>query len=361
MTEKKDRLIRQRLGKWYRSHRRDLPWRKTRDPYLIWVSEVMLQQTQVKTVIPYYLRFITRFPDVDSLAQASRQEILKFWEGLGYYARARNLHQSAKTVVEKHKGVIPATPESFGKLKGVGDYISAAVMSIAFNRPLAVVDGNVKRVLSRVYTVDEPVNRPASHKTFKHIAGRILDPKDPGGANQAMMELGALVCRPKSPHCADCPIRTLCTAWKTKRVDRFPRREKRARTPEYHIAVGIIRKGDRILITRRKEEGLLGGLWEFPGGKVRPDERAEGACIREIKEETALTVRVDHYLTRIRHAYTHFKIVMDVFVCDYRAGRVRLKGPSAHRWIKLSTIDKYPLPGANRKFMPALEKYLLSG
>ena len=352
------RQIQRRLAAWYQDHCRPLPWRETGNPYLIWVSEVMLQQTQVQTVIPYYRRFIRRFPDIRTLAGAGLEDVLKQWEGLGYYGRARNLHQAARTVVDQHGGIIPETPEDFRRLKGVGEYIAAAVASIAFGRPLAVVDGNVKRLLARLYAIDAPVNRSSSHKIFRQAADRLLDTADPAAFNQAMMELGALVCRPGKPVCRDCPIHRFCRAFQAGTVDRFPQRVRSPKIPEYPIAVGVVRKNGRVLITRRKPEGLLGGLWEFPGGKIKKGETPEAACVREIAEETGLCVHVDAHLTRVRHAYTHFRILLDVFVCRYASGRVRLNGPDDYRWIKPGDTDRYPFPGANHKFIPLLLRHM---
>ena len=347
--------IQNRLTAWYIQHHRQLPWRETRDPYAIWVSEVMLQQTQVQTVVPYYRRFLDRFPDVKSLAAADLQDVLKLWEGLGYYSRARNLHQAAQTVAAEYGGIIPDGITEFRKLKGVGDYIASAVMSIAFGRPYAVLDGNVKRVLARLHEIGEPVNHSSAKKVFKQAAEALLDAGNPGIFNQAVMELGALVCKPKNPHCGVCPIQRFCGACRSGTVDRYPRRIRSAKIPEYQIAVGVVCKNSRMLITRRKPEGLLGGLWEFPGGKVKKGETAEAACIREIAEETGLKIRVDSHLTRVRHAYTHFKIAMDVFICRYESGNVALNGPDDHRWIGWTEIDHYPFPGANRKFIPLLK------
>ncbi|MFZ1983631.1 MAG: A/G-specific adenine glycosylase [Desulfatitalea sp.] len=198
--------IRRTLGAWYDTHRRDLPWRYTRDPYAIWVSEVMLQQTQVKTVTPYFQRFMQRFPDVGRLAQADEQSVLKSWEGLGYYSRARHLHQAAQRVVHEWDGRLPSTWPEIRQLPGIGDYIAAAVLSIAFAQPHAVVDGNVKRVLARLLRMATPINAAAGHQLFQAAADRLLDVQDPGRHNQAMMELGALVCTPQTPLCAQCPL-----------------------------------------------------------------------------------------------------------------------------------------------------------
>jgi len=316
----------------------------------------MLQQTQVKTVIPYYGAFMGRFPRISHLAEADLQDVLKIWEGLGYYARARNLHKSAGIIIEKHGGDLPNHINLFRKLPGVGEYIASAVLSIAFGQPYAVVDGNVKRVLARLYKIDVPVNGSGSSKNFKKAAEGILTEKDPGKFNQAMMELGALVCTPRNPTCSDCPVSRFCQVFRTGEAAHYPKRIKKTKIPLFHIATGIVKKGPKILITRRKPEGLLGGLWEFPGGKVKKNETAEAACVREIKEEVNLEVRTDAHITRIRHAYTHFKIVMDVFYCTYLAGRIRLNGPVDFRWIRPGEIDDYPFPGANHKFIPMLKK-----
>jgi A/G-specific adenine glycosylase len=344
------------LLKWYATHHRDLPWRRDSNPYGIWVSEVMLQQTQVKTVVPYYGRFMEAFPTVAALARADLEQVLKLWEGLGYYARARNLHKACQTVAADLKGVIPRDPGGFKALPGVGAYIAAAVLSIAFDLPLAVVDGNVKRVLARVFTMDDPVNHSPSHKNFQAKADRLLDRSCPGTFNQAVMELGALVCSPRNPGCTTCPLGQHCQALEAGRVDHFPHRNTTKPVPTVHIAAGVVKKQDKLLITLRKPEGLLGGLWEFPGGKVQAGEDAPSACVRELAEETGLRVGVTSHLARIKHAYTHFKIEMDVFICQYISGRVRLNGPVDHRWIFPGEIRQYPFPKANLKFIPLLEE-----
>jgi A/G-specific adenine glycosylase len=350
-------LFRKALMDWYRVNQRDLPWRRFSDPYLIWVSEVMLQQTQVKTVVPYYDAFLKRFPSLKRLARADLQDVLKAWEGMGYYARARNLHKAAGIVLNQHRGIVPQSWPDFHELPGVGDYIAAAVLSIAFGAPYPVVDGNVKRVLSRLFVIEEPVNRPPSKKIFQRSATELLSVKNPGTFNQAVMELGALVCKPRNPLCPECPVQTWCRAYQTNRIAEFPRRLKKQTTPQYRIAVGVVFKNDRVLITRRKPDGLLGGLWEFPGGKIQQGEKAKAACIREIMEEVNLAVKIDSHLCRVKHAYTHFKIQMEVFCCSYISGRVRLNGPVDHHWIRLSQLEKYPLPKANHKFLSQLHDW----
>lgn len=355
------RQFRASLLRWYRRNRRKLPWRETREPYRIWISEVMLQQTRVSTVIPYFQNFVQKFPTVEALAAADLQAVLKSWEGLGYYARARNLHQAAQKLANGRGGEIPGAYAEFRKLPGVGDYIAAAVLSIAFGEPRAAIDGNVKRVLARLFLIDAPVNDSASGKIFREAGDRLLDREHPGDFNQAMMELGAIICRPQNPFCRQCPVRKFCGAFARNRQEVFPFRKPREATPEYHIAVGVVRRDGRVLITRRAEKGLLGGLWEFPGGKVRKGrETAEQACLREIKEEVNLEVKVGARLARVKHAYTHFKIVMEVFLCDYLSGEVVLNGSLDFRWITVEEIGEYPFPGANHKFMPQLIKALRS-
>ncbi len=347
--------FRTRLLAWFEVNKRDLPWRHTDDPYHIWVAEVMLQQTQVRTVIPFFTKFVARYPDVAALSQADLEGVLKTWQNMGYYARARNLHRAAGNVARERGGTIPSDYDSFRQLPGVGDYIAAAVMSIAFGKPHAVVDGNVKRVLSRLFLIDTAVNHSASVKLFKERATELLDPEEPGMFNQAMMELGATRCKPRQPLCGECPVQDLCSAYRTGQQALYPARRRKKKIPEYHIAVGVIYRGDRMLITRRAEDGLLGGMWEFPGGKVHEGESPEEACKREIEEEVSLAVDVTRFITHVDHAYSHFKIGVDVYACQYRAGEVRLNGPVDHRWILLDETDRYPFPAVNHKIFPHLK------
>jgi A/G-specific adenine glycosylase len=301
---------------------------------------------------------LKKFPTVKHLAQAKLQAVLKTWEGMGYYARARNLHRAAGIVQNKYDGEIPDTWEAFRKLPGVGDYIAAAVLSIAFGQPYAVVDGNVKRVLARLQCIEAAVNDTRSARTFQALAVDLKAEHAAGTYNQALMELGALICKPRAPLCDICPVQIFCKAFQSDTVAIYPRKIMRRPTPLHNIAVGVVIKGDRILITQRKPDGLLGGLWEFPGGKIKKGEKAEAACVREIKEEVNLKINIIHHLARVKHAYTHFKISMDVFCCEYLDGRIRRNGPVDHRWIKLSAIDRYPIPKANHKFLPKLKKWL---
>ena len=314
----------------------------------------MLQQTQVATVIPYYFRFLDMFPTIKDLAAADLEQVLKMWEGLGYYARARNFHKAARIVAFEKGGKVPDSLEAFTALPGVGDYIGAAVQSIAFGHAFAVVDGNVKRVLARLFCDDTMVNLPAAHKQFKKHADTLLDRHRPSAFNQAVMELGALVCVPAKPKCGICPVAQYCCAQIRHLTEAYPKRRKTKKVPTHQIAVGVIVKNGKVLITRRKLDGLLGGLWEFPGGKLKKGETAEAACAREILEETGLTIRIGPHLTRVNHAYTHFKINMDIFLCRAAAGRVRLNGPIDFKWVTLKELDRFAFPKANLKFIPML-------
>jgi A/G-specific adenine glycosylase len=346
--------FRKNLLRWFDIYQRKLPWRETDDPYHIWISEVMLQQTQVKKVLEYYQKFVDRFPTIHALAEADLQDVLKTWEGLGYYARARNLHKAAQAVVAEMNAEIPSDYATFRKLPGVGDYIAAAVQSIAFNVPYAVVDGNVKRVLARLFLIDAPINQSASAKIFQEKADLLLDPDTPGGFNPAMMELGATICRPKSPTCLVCPVNELCGAFVAGRESEYPVRVKSKPTPEYHHAVGVIEKEGRVLITQRPRDGLLGGLWEFPGVEIDSGETTQAACLRGMGEVVNISVEIIDFLTQVRHAYTHFKVVVDVFRCRHRSGEVVLNGPVDYRWIRLDEIEAFPFPRVNHKFMPLL-------
>ncbi|MCG9127926.1 A/G-specific adenine glycosylase [Candidatus Poribacteria bacterium] len=343
-----------KLIDWFRLYKREMPWRGITDPYRIWVSEVMLQQTQVKKVVGYYENFMKRFPDIQTLASSSVQDVLKVWEGLGYYARARNLHKAAQQVVKDCNSQISDDYNTFRKLPGIGDYSAAAVMSIAFNQPYAAVDGNIKRVLSRLFLMDNPVNDSSSSKVFQEQADLLLDRNEPGCFNQAMMELGATVCRPQSPACVVCPVNAYCKAYKEGLQNEYPFRTQTKKIPEYNIAAGIIYKDSDVLIVQRPLEGLLGGLWEFPNGNLNKGETSEEACIRHILQSTNLSISNLNYLTQVKHAYTHFKIIVHTFECEYTQGDLLLNGPIDAKWIKIAELDKYPLPKATHKIIDKL-------
>lgn len=346
--------IRRALGKWYIKNKRMLPWRLTSDPYAIWVSEAMLQQTQVKTVIPYYLRFMKRFPTAAALAQADQQMVLKAWEGLGYYSRARNLHRAAAMVTQKMNGRMPSEWEVIRQLPGIGDYMAAAILSIAFGQPWAVVDGNVKRVVARLCCLDTAVNETSGYKVFQRLAQKLLDRQAPGDHNQAMMELGALVCTPRNPGCPNCPVAKYCQALKNRAVNRYPKRRKRTPIKEVPFVAGVVVKNGRILLVQRPEHGLLGGLWEFPMVSLTFQDDPVKSLARYIEEATRLTVTVGQHLIVVRHTYTHFKLHMQTYQCRWRAGRVCLNGPSAFHWVSPERLAEFPLHGAVHKILPSL-------
>ena len=358
LTETKRKRIRRQLLAWYTHNQRDLSWRRRPSAYRIWISEVMLQQTQVKTVLPYYAKFLKRFPDLAALAQADLGEVLKLWEGLGYYSRARNLHRASQVICEQLNGQIPRDVKGLKALPGIGDYIAAAIASMAFGQAQAVVDGNVKRVLARLLLLDIPVNQAAAHKIFQQAAQSLLETRDPGAFNQAMMELGALVCTPRNPNCPRCPVQQDCVAYRSHQVHLYPRRLPPKAKPVKQMAIGVVHHNGRVMITRRPLQGLLGGLWEFPAGECAPGENTREACVRSIQAETGVSVTIDHRIGHIRHAYTHFRIEADVFLCQYLDGAVVLAHATEHRWIKLQAIGQYPMHKANHKFIPRLARAL---
>jgi len=348
--------FRKKLLVWFETELRDLPWRDTKDPYKIWISEIMLQQTQVKKVIPYYLKFIESFPDINSLAQAELSQVLKIWEGLGYYARARNLHKAARQLKNNFNGVFPADFDSIKKLPGIGQYTAAAIMSIAYQQQHAVVDGNVSRVICRIFKINEQPKSGVGKQIIQQRAQKLLATDNPGDYNQAIMELGALVCTPRSPKCEICPVEEFCQAQKSGQQLDYPAKAPKKQRPHNIIAAGIIHKDDKILIARRPEEGLLGGLWEFPGGKLEDGETLEQAVKREVLEELGIQVKVNGLYAKINHQYTHFTITLFAYNCEYLSGKPQTIGCTDWRWVTLNEIDEYAFPRANRKILDQLLK-----
>ncbi len=350
------RTFRRRLLRWYEMNGRDLPWRRTQDPYRIWVSEIMLQQTQVSRVEEYYGRFITAFPTLETLAHSSLSQVLKMWEGLGYYSRARNLHRAASIIIESDHSRFPRTIDAFSALPGVGPYTAGAVMSIAFNQPYPALDGNVRRVLCRVFGIQGKPSERKTKQILLALAGRLLPVRQPASFNQALMELGALVCRPTTPHCSDCCLQPLCAAQKLPDPSSLPVREKKPRRVHYDVTAGVIRRGSRILLAQRYPEGLLGGMWEFPGGKKEPRESLEECLRREIREELGIDIAVDEPIGSVNHAYTHFQFTLHGFHCRYIGGKVRNLGCADWKWIRPAEISSYALPGADRKLLRLWDK-----
>ncbi|MEX2639387.1 MAG: A/G-specific adenine glycosylase [Balneolales bacterium] len=340
---------------WYDLHKRDLPWRDCGDPYLIWISEIMLQQTRVDQAKPYYLRFIRRFPAVENLAAADLHDVLVLWEGLGYYSRARNLHKGARMIVNEYGGQLPESCMGIKKIPGIGDYTAAAILSIAFNKPCAVVDGNVIRVLARHSGIQGDVRTRDVKQKIQSLADRHLDKERPGEYNQALMELGALQCKPRNPVCGECPVQTDCRAYREVMVDVIPYKSPPGKKPHHHIAVGIIHGPDgRVLIARRPEKAMLGGLWEFPGGKQEKNEDLRHTVEREIKEELNAEVQAEDHLMTIRHTYSHFSITLHAYDCTIMQGSPPARSSEEIRWVRLEELADYPFPKANRTLTEAL-------
>ncbi len=345
--------IRTHLLSWFGRAARDLAWRRTRDPYRVWLSEIMLQQTRVAQAEDYYDRFVARYPRVEDLAAAELGTVLRDWEGLGYYARARNVHRAARLIVNDHDGTFPSEHADVLSLPGVGPYTAAAVMSIAYGEPFAAVDGNVLRVLSRLFELSDDPRTAAGKKRFQQLAEELLDRRRPGEFNEAMMELGATTCLPRNPRCRECPVVLFCGASNSNRIAEFPSRRRRRSVPHHQIAVAVIVRSDgRLFIQRRPVDGLLGGLWEFPGGKIEAAESPAEACRREAKEELAVNVRIVDELDAIDHAYSHFTVTLLPFACRIASGAPRTRLES--RWVRLEELDDYAFPRANRRLIELL-------
>jgi A/G-specific adenine glycosylase len=337
------------LLQWYRNNKRDLPWRDTSDPYKIWISEIMLQQTRVDTVIPYYHRFLEAFPTVHDLAGASQQQVLKLWEGLGYYSRGRNLHQAAKKVSGHYDGKIPSAYDEIRKLKGIGPYSAAAILSIAYDKPHAVVDGNVIRVLSRYYGIETDVRLESTKREVQQYADDLIPEENPGDFNQALMELGATVCTPTNPLCGSCPVSPGCVAYNSAKTDTIPYKSPAKKIPHHEIAVGIIVNGNaELLIALRPDNVMLGGLWEFPGGKREHGESLEQAVARELREELGVEVNVHKKYHTLKHAYSHFKITLHAYWCTIASGVPKPVSSREIKWVTLDEINSYPFPKANK-------------
>jgi A/G-specific adenine glycosylase len=350
MTDTGHRIVARPLLAWYRRRARDLPWRRTGDPYAIWVSEVMLQQTRVETVRGYYDRFLARFPSLATLARAREQSVLKAWEGLGYYARARHLHAAAREAAARYGGV-PGTHDALRALPGVGRYTAAAVAAIAFGERRLPLDGNIRRVLARLFDLARAGEADYLCRGEPLLDG--LTRARVGSMVQALMELGACVCLPRNPRCDACPVRRACRALAAGTIEQRPARRARAATPHYEVVVATLRDArGRVLLVQRPRAGLLGGLWELPGGKVHAGEPRARAIRRELREETGITrLRGLRYLGCVDHAYTHFSVTLHLFTAATAQEIAGLHGPAAARWVVPGRVSREPLPRGTQKLL----------
>ena len=345
---------RRALLRWYRGAARDLPWRRAPTPYRVWVSEVMLQQTRVETVVPYFERFLRRFPTVETLAAAPVDDVLEAWSGLGYYRRARLLHAGARCVVERFGGRFPTEAVDIEALPGVGRYTAGAIRSIALGQRAPILDGNVMRVLARVFGIDGDVSRPPTSRSLWALAERAVERGKPGDVNQAQMELGALVCLPRAPRCAACPCAAGCVALATNRVGVLPELPRRRAAVDVARAVLVVQRGERLLLRRRLPGEVCAGLWDFPGAFTGANGDAD-ATIEDAAALLPFAVRVGARLGAVRHAVTYRRIRAEVFAA-VPIGRVRaaLRGPDGAElaWLTPEEAAALALSSPARRTLP---------
>ncbi len=343
-----------RLLRHFRATMRALPWRRRSTPYRVLVAEVMLQQTQVERVAQYFRRWMRRFPSIKALAAAPLDEVLKQWEGLGYYTRARNLRKAARLIVEKHHGRVPRRLETLQKLPGIGRYTAGAVLSIACNMSVPVLDGNVARVLCRVFAIRRDPTKADTKKLLWTLAEALIPDGDARDFNQALMEHGALVCTPQSPGCAECCVRALCNAYSRDLQKKLPVKARRPKTIKHDIGVAVIRERGRYLIQQRPDGALLAGLWEFPGGKRHPGESIAACIRRELDEELGIEVEVGDKLCEVSHTYTHYRVTLHVHWCRIVRGRPTPLYAQQLRWARPADFTKYTFPAANLRIIKEL-------
>ncbi len=335
---------------WYHQNKRTLPWRDHPDPYAVWVSEIMLQQTRVDTVIGYFQRWMEKFPSIEDLAAADEQDVLNLWEGLGYYSRARNLHKASKILVEDHHSKLPEDTKTLMKLPGIGRYTAAAISSMAFGRDAAALDGNIRRVYARIFNVEEPLGTKDAEKILWGIAEDILPKGEAGDYNQALMDLGSAICTPRNPSCEQCPIKKDCEACQLGIQEMRPVRKTKKAIP-YHIHAGAVIVDDgKVLLAQRPKKGLLGGMWEFPNGRIEADPATELASL--ILEGYQAQIQVGDPLGKIDHTYTHFKITEYAFACTM----LESSPQENQRWVAFSDLDAYPMGKVDREIAKKIQR-----
>ncbi len=341
--------IQTRLLRWFEKNGRDLPWRKTQDPYAIWVSEIMLQQTQVTTVIPYYQKFLKAFPTVQPLAKAKLLKVLKVWEGLGYYSRARNLHHASKIITHHFQGKIPDNLKDLLNLPGIGLSTAGAILSFAYNKEAPILDGNVKRVLSRLFAVSGNPVRGKTEGLLWQISESLIPKGRSNPFNQALMDLGSTVCIPNVPQCLHCPLRNLCQGYLSGKPESYPLRTMKKRIPHIVAVSGVIQKGEMVLLRQRPPKGLLGGLWEFPNWKIEEKRRLRLRLRNYFKKEMGMDVKVKESMGTFHQTFSHFKLTLQTYHCQ---AIHRNKNGS---WIPIKNLHLFPMSRIHRRIAEMID------
>lgn len=343
--------FRRRLLAWYAKHKRDLPWRKSTNPYRVWVSEVMLQQTQVETVKPYFQRFIKAFPTVKKLAQADEQQVLRLWEGLGYYRRARGLHAAAKQIVEQHAGKFPADVATLQTLPGIGRYTAGAIVSIAFDQRAPILEANTIRLFARLIGYRDDPTKSAGQKVLWQTAEDVLPQKDIAQFNQALMELGSLVCKPAEPLCDQCPVASLCVANETGAQATIPLSTKKMKFTDVNEAAVVVRKNGQVLVRQCGADERWAGLWDFPRFELESEGPlfVRDELVAKVKHQTGVTIKPGGLLKTLKHGVTRYRITLDCYEAAYSSGRVRSKPSQPVRWAKPADLAELPLSTTGRK------------
>jgi A/G-specific adenine glycosylase len=341
------RELRRRLLRWFERHQRDLPWRRTRDPYAIWVSEIMLQQTRVDAVRPYFERFLARFPTVADLAAAKEQDVLRIWEGLGYYRRARQLHEAARRVVQQHAGQFPREIDQVRALPGIGRYTAGAILSIAFDDRQPILEGNTIRLFSRLLAYRDDPRSAAGQRTLWEFASTILPKKRVGAFNQALMELGSEVCRPRTPQCDACPVAMLCPTRANGWQQQIPVAARRPVYEDRHEVAIVVHRGPHVLLRRCGSDERWAGMWDFLRFPASDGGELDRGLVRKVREQSGIVIRPGLRLTVLQHGVTRFRITLTCHDAQYRSGRVPSDGDWI--WVRPRELDRYPLSVPGRK------------
>lgn len=356
---------------WYHRYKRNLPWRVNQDPYRIWISEIMLQQTRVDTVIDYYYRFMEKFPTIEQLAAAPEEELLKMWEGLGYYSRARNIQAAAKQIMERHQGQFPNTVEEISQLKGIGPYTTGAIASIAFGLPEPAIDGNIMRVVSRLFCITDDIAKPSSRKVFDHYTRAILSPEEPGEMNQAFMDLGSAICTPKNPECEACPLQAFCQAYQEGNMTDFPVKTKKTKPKDvYYFAAAIENEQGEFWFEQREDQGLLAKMWHFPLEEVdqatfdqaykqfQKEEIEQLSLIAEEEEQDPIlfdslpVIWQTRHLGEVKHLFSHLRWHVLLFYGRTREAQAFENG----QWIDKKMYEAYAFPKIQHKMWDEIAK-----